>query len=324
MNHNKIKYITVLMTTYNSAKYLSDSMRSILNQTYRNFEFLIIDDGSTDNSREVIESISDTRIRIERITHVGRSEALNYGLKSCRYDWVALMDADDISHPKRFEKQIDVIQENPEIDWISNWYSNFKYKLRGTIKVPELSHEIRNNLILSNSVCFASSLFKKKKIQNIGGFKKISFEDYDLLLRIKNNCNFYNIQEVLYYQRIRKKSISRNNFEETKKHIYKIQKPYYQNLRKEFALNSISTENYYKGWREFLFGSKMQARFYWKKLSFNVRLTPKVLIGVIISFFPSHLFRYLKKIGFKLVLFYSPFVNYKVQKEFRKNKISIS
>ena len=94
------------MTTYNCAPYINQAIKSILNQSYEDFEFLIIDDGSTDDTEKIINQFKDPRIRFIKREHFGRSAALNYGLKNASFDIIALMDADDISHPKRLEIQL--------------------------------------------------------------------------------------------------------------------------------------------------------------------------------------------------------------------------
>lgn len=95
--------ITVLLPVYNGGKYIRTAIHSILTQTYKNFELYIVDDGSTDNTKEVIGEFTDQRIRYEYIEHAGLSSAINYGLKNASCDIVARMDADDISLPKRLE-----------------------------------------------------------------------------------------------------------------------------------------------------------------------------------------------------------------------------
>src|ERR1035437_4628881 len=91
--------ITVLLATYNCGGYIQTSINSILKQSYGNFELLIIDDGSEDNSEEIIRSLNSEKIRYIRLKHAGRSAALNCGLKEAKFEWVALMDADDIAVP---------------------------------------------------------------------------------------------------------------------------------------------------------------------------------------------------------------------------------
>ncbi len=300
--------ISVLLPTFNSDKHLSQSIQSILNQTFTHFEFLIVDDGSTDNTEKIVKLFDDSRIKYIKKEHTGLADTLNYGLTIAKNDWIARMDSDDISHPSRLEFQFNYISQNKDIDWVSCWYAVFDKKLRYIFNLPEKSDDIVKNLILTNSVCFPGSIFRKKNIEQNGGFQGKVYEDYEFLLRAKNKLNFYNIQKVLYYQRQRSESLSRKNYDFKKNIIYKIQSPYYVNLRKEFNLNNDTEVSIYKGWREFIFGDWEKARKAWSFLKINIFLYPKVVIGYVFTFLPQYQFRKLKKIGYKSLSFYSHFI----------------
>ena len=106
--------LTVLMPVYNAEKYLKPALESILNQTYKDFEFLIIDDGSTDKSLEIIKSYNDSRIRL--IGHEQNQKliaTLNEGIKLAQGEYIARMDADDISAPERLQKQMEFLEKHP-------------------------------------------------------------------------------------------------------------------------------------------------------------------------------------------------------------------
>jgi hypothetical protein len=106
--------ISVIMPVWNGASHLRESIDSILAQTEQNFEFLIIDDGSTDDTVAIIESYQDARIRLIRQEHEGIVVALNRGVVESRADWIARMDADDIAYPQRFETQLALVRANPD------------------------------------------------------------------------------------------------------------------------------------------------------------------------------------------------------------------
>ena len=114
--------ITVLMPVYNGEKYLREAIGSILNQTFNDFEFLIINDSSTDSTREIILSYDDTRIRLEdNEKNIGLTHSLNKGLRLAKGKYVARMDADDISLPDRLEKQLAVIENNTDVSIVACW-----------------------------------------------------------------------------------------------------------------------------------------------------------------------------------------------------------
>ncbi len=117
--------VSVLLPTYNAAEFLNYSIKSILNQTYKDYELLIIDDGSTDNTTEVVSNFADDRINYVKKSHSGLASSLNYGLKIAKYDWVARMDADDIAHPERLENQVCYIDDSINLI-ISSWAFIFR------------------------------------------------------------------------------------------------------------------------------------------------------------------------------------------------------
>ena len=107
---------TVLMPVYNGEKYIREAMDSILNQTFNDFEFLIVNDGSTDSTKQLIESYPDPRIRLVNQENRGVAKSLNRGLRLAKGKYIARMDADDISLPDRLAKQIEVLESNPDVD----------------------------------------------------------------------------------------------------------------------------------------------------------------------------------------------------------------
>ena len=129
----KTPKITVLMPVYNGEKYLKESIESILKQTFRDFEFLIINDTSTDESEKIIRSFKDSRIKlIKNEKNIGLTKSLNKGLDLAKGEYMARMDADDISLPKRLEIQVAFMDKNPKIGVIGAWAkvigeSNKKY-----------------------------------------------------------------------------------------------------------------------------------------------------------------------------------------------------
>ena len=115
--------ISVLMTVYNAEKYIKKSVQSIISQSYKNLELLIVDDCSTDKSLELIKRFKDKRIRLLALKkHIGRTKSLNYGLKKIKNSFIAIFDADDISYKNRLECQLKFLKKNLDIDLIGTWY----------------------------------------------------------------------------------------------------------------------------------------------------------------------------------------------------------
>ncbi|MFS8652378.1 MAG: glycosyltransferase family 2 protein, partial [Caldibacillus sp.] len=130
-------FVTVFMPVYNSGKYLVEAIESILRQTYRNLELLIVDDGSTDHSIEIIKTFADPRIRlIKNDQNRGIPFTRNVGLKEARGKYLAIMDSDDISHPERIERQVAYLENHPAIDVAGTFYVQFSENRKKKVAVP--------------------------------------------------------------------------------------------------------------------------------------------------------------------------------------------
>src|ERR1035437_8585274 len=142
--------VTVLMTVYNCSQYILTSINSILGQSYVNFELLIIDDGSEDNSEEIIRSLNSEKIKYIKLKHLGRSAALNYGLKEAKYNWVALMDSDDIAVPDRLEKEVSLVKGNYQDIIFSDsvFFKNKKIQFLNRIRSEEHTSELQSRQYL--------------------------------------------------------------------------------------------------------------------------------------------------------------------------------
>lgn len=204
-----INNISVLMPVYNGTEYLKYSVRSIINQTFKNFELVIIDDGSTENVKEIIESFKDERIKYFRTEHKGTSAALNYGVTMCQHQWIARIDSDDLNTPERLEKQVRFIEENPEIDILSSWSAYFKdpAKILFLLKEPPEHEEIYKYLNIHNPVN-QSGLIIRKEILTENQFNEAldSYEDFELMYRLRDKYRFANMPEYLVYTRLRETS----------------------------------------------------------------------------------------------------------------------
>jgi len=158
--------ITVLMTAYNAGTYLDDSIRSILGQTLGEFEFLIVDDASTDGTTERLQDWAkrDRRIRLIRgENNRGQTVCLNHGLDEARGKWIARQDADDLSAPDRLLKQWNRIKAEPELVLVgtNGWMMDSLGQPNGTINVPRRDAAIRWAMPFQNPFIHASVLFRR-------------------------------------------------------------------------------------------------------------------------------------------------------------------
>jgi len=259
--------VTFLMTTYNCSRYIQTSVNSILNQSYRNFELLIIDDGSEDDTETIAQSFVSEKIRFIRVKHVGRSAALNYGLKEAKFDWVALMDADDIAVPDRLAKEVKLINKSSKDIIFSDsvFFENKKIQFLNMINTDK--ENLKRKIELRGHICNSSVLYNRNFILENGGYNENLHhsEDYELWIRLLNKGNFVHLNEFLIYLRIRDNSLSRKAAEVpfSKTYIFSgNNKPMVE--KKLGMISSI---------REYLFRKKvkLKMKYFWWKI-WNIKL----------------------------------------------------
>jgi glycosyltransferase involved in cell wall biosynthesis len=300
--------ISVLLPTYNSAATIKAAINSMLRQTYGEFELLVLDDGSTDNTKDVVQSLSDSRIRLIQLPHQGLTATLNYGLSAAKYDIVARMDADDLSAPARFERQLTFLSRLPERFIISCWYGIFvNTSIQYIIRTPISSAEIKKGLLLYSYLSHPGLMCRKNTLLSNGGYlhtgENDAFEDYATWLNIKDSVEFAIIPEVLIFQRYRKHSLS-NDISYQQKIMYYIQQQYYHDLRRHFGIDDMKEEYYYRGWREYFYGNQAMARKYWKHLGWNVLKYTRVWAAWIMTYLPPGIVIRFKELRVKFRLQY--------------------
>ena len=200
--------ISVIMSVYNSEEYLSEAIESILNQNFENFEFIIIDDGSTDGSLEIINSYAakDSRIKILSHENKGLPASLNEGIAIATGKYIVRMDADDISLPSRFQKQYQFLESNPEIGVCGSLAlrmrkNSSKYVI---FSHPEKHEALRLRLLFS--VCFIHPTVMIRisvldKLEYFYDEKFTNSQDYELWSRLVLKTRFYNLQVPLLLYR---------------------------------------------------------------------------------------------------------------------------
>lgn len=205
--------ISVLMSVYNGEEFLNEAIDSILNQTYEDFEFIILDDGSSDNSLDIIKSYEDNRIRIHSSSiNMGLVYQLNRGLALSKGKYIARMDADDISLPERFERQVAFLDNNPKIGVLGTSFQILDENdfLQPLVKLPTHNNFIKWHLCFRNCFAHPTMMMKRDVIVKAGGYdKEMQYaEDYDLWRRLSVITNLSNLDEVLVLYRIHKTNVS--------------------------------------------------------------------------------------------------------------------
>ncbi|MDQ3047797.1 MAG: glycosyltransferase [Bacteroidota bacterium] len=215
------------MPAYNAGKYLRQSIESILKQTFTDFILLIIDDGSTDDTQIIANSIKDSRIAfVKNESNIGLVATLNKGIDFTETEFMARMDADDIAYPGRLEFQLNYLIQNPDIGLCGTRYEKFGDE-SGEPSMFLTHEEITANLLFSNGICHPSvvirtSILKENNLRfgvdfdydDGFGHKLLELEDYALWHKMKSFTRFVNLDRVLLKYRREGQNLSSKNTEE--------------------------------------------------------------------------------------------------------------
>ena len=204
--------ISVIIPTYNSATYLPQALDSVFAQTHNNLEVLVIDDGSTDNTPAVIAPYAN-RIVYMRQAQAGPSKARNLGIARARGIYTAFLDADDTWLPSKLEKQLRVLQHNPEVGMVYSRSVNFHNRTGEELGIhPKKMHSgILFDFFLTTPVSILSSvLVRTCLLKELGGFEEglTTAEDTHLYLRIARNYKIVGVPDILVRRRIHDKNLS--------------------------------------------------------------------------------------------------------------------
>lgn len=205
------------MPLFNAEQTVNESIESVLNQTFKDFEFLIIDDGCTDNSVSVVESFQDSRIKLlHNPQNMNLVPTLNRGLEEASGEYIIRMDADDICMPERFQKQVNFMDSNPEIGICGSWLHCFG--AADFVLEPALEHdEIMSRLFFTNIIAHPTVIMRLKALKDLGlNYKLFLAEDFDLWRRASFKTKLHNIPEVLLDYRISNVSYSQVNSPQVK------------------------------------------------------------------------------------------------------------
>lgn len=197
--------VSIILPTYNRANTLGNAIHSVLAQSFRDYELIIVDDGSTDETEELVKQYEDERIIYHRLeSNAGQSKARNQGIRMARYDYIAFEDSDDLWHPEKLKIQMNVMEKAD--DAVGMVYHKLKYEIDGygTLILPKGETEKRSGdiyaqLLWENMIGMPTLLVKKACLDEIGGFDESleCLEDYDLVLRLARKYHAVFIDEVL-------------------------------------------------------------------------------------------------------------------------------
>lgn len=297
--------ISVLLPAWNEAKTIAITVQSILEQTFKEFELLVLDDGSTDETQDIVSSFKDQRIRYVKLPHQGLALTLNAGLMAAKFEIIARIDAGDLAYPERLRKQYDVLITKPKNCIVSCRYAVFNERaVLYIVNISGYAEGIRKRLALQCDFPHSGVMYYKGFIIAEGMYSNTILEDYELWLRIKNRALFQICPEMLMLTRFAPGSLSNANVTVRYKNQYLIQKKYYIDLNAEFGISDKYEELYFRAWREFFFGHKLEARKYWKQMGIRFLTEPKLVFAWLTTFFSENMFVRFKESRLKFKLGY--------------------
>jgi glycosyltransferase involved in cell wall biosynthesis len=204
--------VTVLMPVYNAESYVETAIQSILEQTYVNFELLVIDDGSTDGSATIINGIDDSRINyVKNDVNLKLITTLNKGLKLAKGKYIARLDADDIAEKTRLQEQVDFMEANVVVGLSGTWYTAFG-TVNSTVRNPTSNQDIRFMALYQCPIIHPSTIFRTSVIRDNELSYNMDYphaEDYQLWCRFAEVSELANIPSILLRYRLHETNISK-------------------------------------------------------------------------------------------------------------------
>lgn len=201
MSNSENIFSSVIITTFNGEKNIRSTIISVLEQSFQGFELLIIDDGSNDKTKNIIDSFSDSRVKYHHQPNSGHVAAINLGLKLAQSDNILILDHDDLLTNSCLEEKLDVLTQNPNIGVVGSSMDiidsngNFLYN----IKQPIYDDEIKSKILFQNVISHSGVMYRKHLVKGVGYYDEFSNSaaDYDLWLRLLDKTSFVNINKPL-------------------------------------------------------------------------------------------------------------------------------
>jgi GT2 family glycosyltransferase len=199
--------VSVILPVYNSEAYLAAAVESILNQSFEDFELIAVEGGSSDRSPEILSGFAgrDARVRVVRQSARGLVGALNHGISLARGEFLARMDADDVSRPERFERQLRFLHDNPTIAVVGSAITLIDDRGRQIreIDYPLGPYEVARSLETGSALAHPAVMMRREAVQRMGGYREVldHAEDYDLWLRMSEQHGLANLPDRLLLYR---------------------------------------------------------------------------------------------------------------------------
>ncbi len=229
--------VSVIIPAYNAMKFLPITLDGVLKQTFQDFEVIIVDDGSSDSIKEWSKSIEDQRVVFISQDNQGPAAARNRGIRQAKGEFLAFLDADDLWFNTKLEKQVKILENNPNIGLVYTWLGSIDGlgNIRGKIIKNNLEGDVWKTLIEHNIIeCGSTPMVRYSCFEKVGNFDpQLAYaQDWDMWLRIASEYRFKVIPEVLVYYRIHPNNRSKN---------WQIMEPSYEIIMNK-AFENVSTE----------------------------------------------------------------------------------
>ena len=208
--------VSIVITAYNLMAYLPETIANVLQQTFTDFEVIVVNDGSTDNTAQWVSQIEDSRMRLISQSNMGLSGACNTGVKNATGEYITFLDADDLWEPTKLAQQVEILDNYPEVSIVSTWvtYINETGESTGRIVKPTAEGYIWQQMIEVNQIeCGSVIMLRRSCFDRVGLFDtnlKSYVQDWDMWLRLALHYQFKLIPQPLVYYRQRPSSSSRN------------------------------------------------------------------------------------------------------------------
>ncbi len=199
------------MTVFNAMPYLPDAISSVVEQTYSDFQLIVIDDGSTDGSSEFLRSVTDQRMTLVHQSNQGQHCAANRGINMAATELIARMDADDVAQPDRLMKQVAYLDANPQVGLVGGQILRLGAKRAGLPSNLPTRHQDIVSALMRNrhGMCNATTMFRAELFHRVGGYWEHNLsEDWDLFLRMAEVSELANLDDLLLSVRFHSRSLN--------------------------------------------------------------------------------------------------------------------
>ena len=207
--------VSVVLPVRDGARYLREAVESVLGQSLADLELIVVDDGSTDETPAMLAGFGDPRLRILRQDRLGLVAALNRGLETAEAPYLARMDADDVSLPKRLERQVAFLEDHSRAALVVPGVELVDEEGRpvGTIVLPPDDADLRRRLLLRNPITHGSVVLRRSALDTAGGYRAAhgANEDYDLWRRLARDWELAAIPELLYRYRVHADAVTKTD-----------------------------------------------------------------------------------------------------------------